>query len=251
MWVFLKHNCDIFKFLICLCGGERTLYSLIAFVFPLRMRFCCLHLRSATQFWSSAITSPSTGTPLITICANTSSMPVHIKSHGSLSAYICPSPDYWLVGEVVFKTCSDFFFVCCGLTHVYIVIHRLICTPVWNWRNWAPGKSCKWHEKMWWFVVLVTADRWGTAAPHALFVRDRSLSVITGNLWFHRAGRASSALLCAGCTGLGWNVAEKWAFAGEPGTLEPLDAQCFFIFCCLSSPPNKYFHINRCTTTRM
>lgn len=88
---------------------------------PLRMRSCCLHIKSATKSWCNAITSPSIGNPPTTTCASTSSMFVRTKCLSSLSAYICPSPDYWLVGELIFATLSN-------LLYFFLSAVNLICT---------------------------------------------------------------------------------------------------------------------------
>lgn len=84
----------------------------------LRMRSCCLHLKSATKSWCSAIISPFRDRLLTTTCASTSSMFVRTKCPSSLSAYIFPLPGYLQVGELILEALSDVlvFFVCCELT---------------------------------------------------------------------------------------------------------------------------------------
>lgn len=119
-------------------------------VCSLRMRSCCLHLKSATKSWCSAITSPSTRRPLTTTCASTFSMFVRTKCLRSQSAYICPSPGYSLVRELIFETLSEllvFFLSNIELTTPYIVIRRPVCTSVQNRGTWTSGWTCKWHEK--------------------------------------------------------------------------------------------------------
>lgn len=125
------------------CCGQLLL------VCPFRTRSCSLHLKSATKPWCSAITSPSIGRPLTTTCASTSFMFVHTKFLRSLSAYICQSPGYWLVGEPIFQTPIDLlvFFCYCQFTPLYIVIPRPVCTSVQDRGSWTSGWFCKWHEK--------------------------------------------------------------------------------------------------------
>lgn len=77
-------------------------------VYSLRRISCCLHLKSATKSWCSAIISPSTGTPLITTCASTFFTFVLTKCLRSQSAYTCPSRGSWLVGKNVVKLTLDF-----------------------------------------------------------------------------------------------------------------------------------------------
>lgn len=79
-------------------GYEPLLRGTSFLVCPFRTRSCCLHLKSATKSWCSAITSPSIGRPLTTTCWSTSSTFVPTKCLKSQSAYICLSPGYWQVG---------------------------------------------------------------------------------------------------------------------------------------------------------
>lgn len=52
-----------------------------------------------------------------------------------------------------------------------------------------------------------------------VFLSEWSLSVVfvTDEFGLHSAGRACVTLRGLGCTGICWNVAEKWAFTGQPG----------------------------------
>lgn len=103
------------------CCGQLLL------ICPLRTRSCCLHSKSATKSWCSAITSPSTGSQLTTTCASTSSMFFRTKCLSSLSAYICPSPGYWLVRELIFETLSD------------LLVFFLLTVNLPLYTLWSPG----------------------------------------------------------------------------------------------------------------